>query len=62
MRKNKLSKETYRGKGYGSKMFQFLLNQTKDKQKLVVLQASENGKNIYKRFGFIDVREIVVFD
>jgi len=57
-----MTKETFRGKGYGSEMFQFLLNQTKDKQKPVVLQASEDGKNIYKRFGFIDVGEIVVFE
>jgi GNAT superfamily N-acetyltransferase len=57
-----MTKETFRGKGYGSEMFQFLLNQTKDKQKPVVLQASEDGINIYKRFGFIDVGEMVVFE
>lgn len=57
-----MTKETFRGKGYGSEMFQFLLNQTKDKQKPVVLQASEDGKNIYKRFGFIDIGEMVVFE
>lgn len=57
-----MTKKTYRGKGYGSEMFQFLLNQTKDKQKPVVLQASEDGKNIYKRFGFVDVGEMVVFE
>lgn len=57
-----MTKETYRGKGIGSEMFQFLLNQTKDKQKPVVLQASDEGKNIYKRFGFIDVGEMVVFE
>lgn len=57
-----MTKETARGKGYGSEMFQFLLNQTKDKQKPVVLQASEDGKNIYKRFGFLDVGEMVVFE
>jgi len=57
-----MTKETFRGKGYGSEMFQFLLNQTKDKQKPVVLQASEDGRNIYKRFGFIDVGEMVVFE
>ena len=55
-------KETFRGKGYGSKMFHYLLTQTKDKQKPVVLQASEDGKNIYKRFRFIDVGEMVVFE
>ncbi|WP_342536227.1 GNAT family N-acetyltransferase [Sporosarcina sp. FSL K6-3508] len=57
-----MTKETIRGKGYGSEMFQFLLSQTKDKQKPVILQASDDGKNIYKRFGFIDVGEMVVFE
>ncbi len=57
-----MTKETFRGKGHGSEMFQFLLNQTKDKQKPVVLQASVDGKNIYKRFGFINVGEMVVFE
>lgn len=57
-----MTKETFRGKGFGSEMFHFLLNQTKDKQKPVVLQASDDGKNIYKRFGFIDVGEMVVFE
>lgn len=57
-----MTKEAFRGKGIGSEMFQFLLNQTKDKQKPVVLQASDDGKNIYKRFGFIDVGEMVVFE
>lgn len=57
-----MTKETFRGKGNGSEMFQFLLNQTKDKQKPVVLQASEDGGNIYKRFGFIDVGEMIVFE
>jgi len=32
-----------------------------DKQKPVVLQASEERKNLYKRFGFIEVGEMVVF-
>lgn len=57
-----MTKETFRGKGYGSEMFQFLLSQTNDKQKPVVLQASDDGKNIYKRFGFIDVGEMIVFE
>lgn len=57
-----MTKETYRGKGFGSEMFQFLLNQTKDKQKPVVLQASDDGINIYKRFGFKEVGEMVVFE
>lgn len=57
-----MTKETERGKGYGCEMFQFLLSQTKDKQKPVILQASDDGKNIYKRFGFIDVGKMVVFE
>jgi len=55
-----MTKEDFRGKGLGSEMFKFLLSQTKDKKKPVVLQASDDGKNIYKRFGFIDVGEMVV--
>ena len=57
-----MTKEAFRGKGFGSDMFWFLLNRTEDKQKPVVLQASEDGKNIYKRFGFTDVGEMVVFE
>lgn len=57
-----MTKATYRGKGYGSEMFHYLLNQTKDKEKPVVLQASDDGENIYKRFGFIDIGEMVVFE
>lgn len=57
-----MTRESDRGKGYGSEMFHFLLNQTKDKQKPVVLQASDDGINIYKRFGFRDVGEMVVFE
>lgn len=57
-----MTKEAFRGKGYGSETFQFLLNQTKRKEKPVVLQASDDGKNIYKRFGFIEVGQMVVFE
>ncbi len=57
-----MTKEGVRGKGFGSEMFQFLLSQTKEKQKPVVLQASDDGINIYKRFGFKDVGEMVVFE
>ncbi|MBE1442892.1 GNAT family N-acetyltransferase [Paenibacillus sp. OAS669] len=56
-----MTREGYRGRGYGSEMFQFLLNQTTDKHKPVVLQASEDGKNIYKRFGFMEIGEMIVF-
>lgn len=57
-----MTREIFRGKGYGSEMLQYILSQTKDKQKPVVLQASEDGKNIYKRFGFVDVGEMVVYE
>ncbi|MEG0386629.1 MAG: GNAT family N-acetyltransferase, partial [Solibacillus sp.] len=57
-----MTKETFRSKGYGSEMFRYLLTQTTDKQKPVVLQASDDGKNIYKRFGFVDIGEMVVFE
>lgn len=57
-----MTKETARGKGCGSEMFQYLLTQTKDKQKPVVLQASDDGKNIYKHFGFEEIGEMVVFE
>lgn len=57
-----MTKDAYRGNGYGSEMFQFLLSQTINKQKPVVLQASEDGKNIYKRFGFKEVGEMNVFE
>lgn len=57
-----MTKAMARGKGYGSEMFQFLLTQTKGHQKSVVLLASADGKNIYKRFGFKDIGEMVVFE
>lgn len=57
-----MTKETHRGRGYGSEMFQFLLGQTKDKQKPVVLQASDDGINIYKRFGFTNIGKMAVFE
>ena len=57
-----MKKAEFRGKGCGSEMFQFLLSQTIDKEKPVVLQASDDGKNIYKRFGFVEVGEMIVFE
>lgn len=57
-----MTKEAYRGNGYGSEMFEYLLTQTTDKQKPVVLQASDDGKNIYKRYGFKAVGEMIVFE
>lgn len=53
--------ECYRGNGLGSDMFQVLLGQTTDKEKPVVLQASDDGKNIYKCHGFSEVGEIVLY-
>ena len=57
-----MTREIFRGKGYGSEMFQHLLAQTKDKQKPVVLQASDDGKAIYERCGFKVIGEMVVFE
>lgn len=57
-----MTKENFRGKGFGSEMFQFLLNQIDNKETPVVLQASDDSENIYKRFGFIDVGEMIVFE
>lgn len=57
-----MTKERSRRKGYGSEMFHYLLTQTTDKQKPVVLQASDDGQNIYKRCGFSNVGEMVVFE
>ena len=57
-----MTKAEFRGKGYGSQMFSFLLNEAKDKQRPVVLQASGDGINIYKRFGFIEIGEMAVLE
>lgn len=57
-----MTKEAFREKGYGSEMFQHLLHQTINKQKPVVLQASVDGVGIYKRFGFTEVGEMLVFE
>lgn len=57
-----MTKETLKGKGYGSQIFQYLLTKTKDNQKPLVLQASKDVINIYKHFGFINVGEMVVFE
>lgn len=57
-----MTREPFRGKGYGSEMFQYLLTQTEDKQKPVVLQASDDGKAIYERCGFKAIGEMIVFE
>lgn len=57
------TRSEYRGKGFGSAMFNFLVMEAK-KQKipLCVLQASPDGINIYKRSGFQSVGQIRVFE
>ncbi|MGE8207520.1 GNAT family N-acetyltransferase [Heyndrickxia sp. NPDC080065] len=59
-----MTKQEFRGRGFGSMMFQFLLHQIKGEQKgkPCVLQASQDGINIYKRAGFTEVGEMVVFE
>ncbi len=43
----------YRGRGVGSALFSFALNQAKELEyKKVVLQASEEGIGIYQKMGF----------
>ncbi|MED1786767.1 GNAT family N-acetyltransferase [Brevibacillus laterosporus] len=57
------TRSEYRGKGFGSAMFNFLIEEAK-KQKipLCVLQASPDGINIYKKSGFQSVGQIKVFE
>lgn len=57
-----ITKADHRGKGLGSDMFHYLLTQTDNKQKRVLLQASADGKNIYQRAGFQPIGEMVVFE
>ncbi|WP_456265890.1 MULTISPECIES: GNAT family N-acetyltransferase [unclassified Bacillus (in: firmicutes)] len=40
-----MTRAEHRGKGLGSDMFHYLLTQTENKQKCVILQASADGKN-----------------
>lgn len=55
--------EGERKKGYGSAMFNFILNYIKQTHaKLCVLQASEDGAGIYKRAGFKPVCDIKVYE
>ncbi|MEW9502377.1 GNAT family N-acetyltransferase [Jeotgalibacillus marinus] len=57
------TREDVRGKGFGSTMFQYLLKQLATPViKPCVLQASPDGINIYKRAGFQEVGEIIVFE
>ncbi|WP_282063104.1 GNAT family N-acetyltransferase [Bacillus pumilus] len=52
----------HRGKGLGNAMFHYLLTQTENKQKCVILQASYHGKHIYQRAGFQPIGEMIVFE
>lgn len=45
--------EEYRGKGIGTTLMTYALNKAREEEvRRVVLQASEDGLNIYKRLGF----------
>ncbi|CAM4257323.1 GNAT family N-acetyltransferase [Bacillus paramycoides] len=57
------TKEDMRGKGFGSTMFNFLLQEAKQlKDTYCVLQASPDGINIYKKSGFQAVGQMTVFE
>jgi len=52
-----------RGKGFGSKMFQYLLQMAKNQGAMkAVLQASPDGLGIYKKAGFNQARAVKVFE
>ncbi|MBE5106645.1 GNAT family N-acetyltransferase [Bacillus thuringiensis] len=57
------TKEEMRGQGFGSTMFNFLLQEAKKlKNTYCVLQASPDGINIYKKSGFQAVGQMTVFE
>ncbi|MEK4409651.1 GNAT family N-acetyltransferase [Bacillus sp. FSL L8-0642] len=57
------TKEELRGKGFGSAMFNYLLQEAKElKVAQCVLQASPDGINIYKKTGFQSVGQMTVFE
>lgn len=57
------TKEEMRGKGFGSTMFNYLLQEAKELNVAqCVLQASPDGINIYKKAGFRSVGQITVFE
>ncbi|NUC18189.1 GNAT family N-acetyltransferase [Bacillus mycoides] len=57
------TKEEMRGQGFGSTMFNFLLQEAKQlKNTHCVLQASPDGINIYKKSGFQAVGKMTVFE
>ncbi len=57
------TKEEMRGQGFGSIMFNYLLQEAKElKVAQCVLQASPDGINIYKKSGFQSVGQMTVFE
>jgi GNAT superfamily N-acetyltransferase len=57
------TKEEMRGKGFGSTMFNYLLQEAKQlKNTYCVLQASPDGINIYKKSGFQALGQMTVFE
>ncbi|WP_305456010.1 GNAT family N-acetyltransferase [Bacillus mycoides] len=57
------TKEEMRGQGFGSTMFNFLLQEAKQlKNMYCVLQASPDGINIYEKSGFKAVGQMTVFE
>lgn len=57
------TKEEMRGQGFGSTMFNYLLQEAKQlKVSQCVLQASPDGINIYKKAGFQSVGQMTVFE
>ncbi|MBK5488032.1 GNAT family N-acetyltransferase [Bacillus sp. TH17] len=57
------TKEEMRGQGFGSTMFNFLLQEAEQlKNTYCVLQASPDGINIYKKSGFQVVGQMTVFE
>ncbi|WP_237980441.1 GNAT family N-acetyltransferase [Bacillus thuringiensis] len=57
------TKEEMRGKGFGSTMFNYLLQEAKElKVAQCVLQASPDGINIYKKAGFQSVGKMSVYE
>ncbi|GAA4412677.1 GNAT family N-acetyltransferase [Nibrella viscosa] len=57
------TREGMRGRGFGSAMFQHLLNRIRESPaRTAVLQASPDGIDIYKRAGFQEVCTVQVFE
>lgn len=57
------TKETYRNRGFGSAVFDYLLNEIKDDDReYCILQASEDGAGIYKNRGFREAGIIEVYE